>query len=146
MAKSNYAIFGVDFDGTVCEHKYPDIGQDNPGAVETLRALQDNGHKIILYTMRAGDTLIEAENWFIDNNITLWGVNENPTQRRWSRSPKVYAHVYIDDAALGCPLRYLSEGGRPAVDWKEVAILLHKQNYINEEQLKDIIWICEQNS
>ena len=53
----------LDFDGTVVTHEYPRIGKDI-GAVEVLTKLVDNGHNLILFTMRSGKTLDEAVNWF----------------------------------------------------------------------------------
>lgn len=114
----------VDFDGTCVTHDYPNIGKDI-GAVSVLKELVENGHKIILYTMRWDKELKEAVQWFESNNIPLFGINENLTQRKWTKSPKIYAHLYIDDAALGIPL-ILDEGmsNRPFVDWKAVKSLL----------------------
>ena len=37
--------------------------------------------------------------------IEFFGVNCNPAQASWTTSPKIYSHVYVDDAAAGCPLR-----------------------------------------
>lgn len=91
----------VDFDGTCVKHRYPMVGEDVDGAVSVLKELVRKGHKIILYTMRSGDTLDDAISWFIDNDIELWGINRNPEQYGWSSSPKVFANLYIDDAALG---------------------------------------------
>ena len=55
----------------------------------------------------------------------LYGANENPSQKSWTNSPKVYAHMYIDDAALGCPLKMdLNLSDRPFVDWDGVSTLL----------------------
>jgi len=96
--------FAIDFDGTCVEHDYPRMGPDVPGAVETLGALVAQGHSLILWTMRSGDELAEAVGWFEARNIALLGANVNESQKAWTDSPKVYAHVYIDDAALGCPL------------------------------------------
>ena len=117
-------IIAVDFDGTCVTHDYPNIGKDI-GAVSVLKELVENGHKIILYTMRWDKELKEAVQWFESNNIPLFGINENLTQRKWTKSPKIYAHLYIDDAALGVPL-ILDEGmsNRPFVDWKAVKLLL----------------------
>ena len=117
-------IIAVDFDGTCVTHDYPNIGKDI-GAVSVLKELVENGHKIILYTMRWDKELKEAVQWFESNNIPLFGINENLTQRKWTKSPKIYAHLYIDDAALGIPL-ILDEGmsNRPFVDWKAVKSLL----------------------
>ena len=114
----------IDFDGTCVTHDYPRIGKDI-NAVNVLKKLVANGHKLILNTMRSGNELKEAINWFKENDIELYGANENPTQKRWTNSPKVYAHLYIDDAALGCPLKMdLSISDRPFVDWEAVSCLL----------------------
>ena len=116
----NYNYIAVDFDGTCVTHEYPKVGKDI-GAVPVLKKLTDSGHKIILNTMRSGKELAAAIKWFIDNDIPLFGANENPTQKSWTTSPKVYADLYIDDAALGCPLKkdpYISD--RPYVDWNEI--------------------------
>jgi hypothetical protein len=51
-------------------------------------------------------------------------VGENPTQKEWTSSPKCYAHIYIDDAALGCPLVKGENGERDYVDWTAVEKLL----------------------
>lgn len=110
----------VDFDGTCVTHEYPNIGKDI-GAVPVLKKLADSGYKIILNTMRSGQELEDAVGWFKNNEITLFAANENPTQKSWTKSPKVYAHLYIDDAALGCPLKIdPTVSGRPFVDWHQI--------------------------
>lgn len=108
-------ILAVDFDGTIVEHMYPEIGAPVPDAIESLMDFNNFGAKIMLWTMRSGQTLLEAVDYCERNGITLWGVNENPEQD-WSFSNKQYAHMYIDDAAVGCPLVRPS-GRRPYVDW-----------------------------
>ena len=116
----------VDFDGTCVTHEYPKVGKDI-GAVPVLKKLTDSGHKIILNTMRSGDKLKEAMQWFADNNIPLYGANENPTQKSWTDSPKVFANLYIDDAALGCPLIFdHAISSRPFVNWVMVEEILEK--------------------
>ena len=110
----------VDFDGTCVTHDYPRVGKDI-GATPVLKKLTDSGHQLILNTMRSGDELADAIQWFIDNAIPLYGVNENPTQKSWTASPKVYAQLYIDDAALGCPLMFdHAISNRPFVNWELV--------------------------
>ena len=116
-------IIAVDFDGTCVTHEYPNVGRDI-GAVPVLLRLIDAGAKIVLWTMRSGVELDEARAWLEDNGVTLWGVNRNPQQGAWTSSPKAYAHTYIDDAALGCPLVTPSNGERPYVDWKAVESIL----------------------
>lgn len=112
------AVIAIDFDGTIVEHKYPAIGAPIKGAIETIKELQARGHKIILWTMRSGKELDEAVAYLQENGITPWGVNQNPEQD-WSTSPKAYAQIYIDDAALGCPLEKKCFD-RPMVYWPAV--------------------------
>ena len=82
--------------------------------------------------MRSGKTLKQAVDWFKERGIPLWGINENPTQSAWTASPKIYANMYIDDAACGCPLIYdKSKSGRPFVDWDAVKIILLRNGFIN---------------
>lgn len=115
-------IIAVDFDGTCVTHQYPDIGRAI-GAMPVLADLVKAGHKIILYTMRSGLELDYAVNWLKFQGIPLYGINENPGQEQWTSSRKVYADLYIDDAALGIPLKqYPNE--RPCVDWLAVKRLL----------------------
>ncbi len=115
-------IIAIDFDGTCVTHKYPIVGKEI-GAVPVIKALVDRGDKIILFTMRSGKCLEDAVNWFKGNNIPLFGINQNPEQHTWTSSPKPYAHIYIDDAALGVPL-IENKNERPFVNWFEVAHLL----------------------
>ncbi len=118
MASRGVTI-AVDFDGTCVEHEYPHIGADAEGAAEVLRELVANDCKLILYTMRSGALLEKAANWFKERNIPLYGINENPSQT-WSDSRKVHANLYIDDSALGCPLRFVDGVSHPVVDWQKV--------------------------
>ena len=111
-------IIGIDFDGTCVTYDYPDIIEDI-GSAAVLRKLVAKGHQLILYTMRYGLNLHQAESWFGKNKILLYGVNDNPSQKEWTTSPKVHADLFIDDRALGCPLVY-PKAGEPYVDWVEV--------------------------
>lgn len=120
-------IAGIDFDGTLVDHRFPDIGEDVPGAFPWLRRYQAAGAKLVLWTMRSDgrpdgtSPLADAVVHCRARGIEFWGVNQNHEQRSWTLSPKVYAHVYIDDAAACCPLRQNPRvGGRPFVDWDVV--------------------------
>mgnify|MGYP000045987135 CR=1 FL=1 len=120
----------IDVDGTVFTHDYPNIGHDI-GAVPVLKALTNNGHKLIIFTMRDGKELQEAVDWFAQNDIPVYGVQTNPTQKRWTKSPKSYAQLMIDDSALGCPLKYdLAISQRPFVDWDAVYTILTQMKLI----------------
>lgn len=135
----------IDFDGTCVTHEFPEVGKDI-GAAPVLKKIVECGHNIILFTMRSnilevtseeygskipGRYLDDAINWFIENSIPLYGVNINPTQHTWTNSNKAYGQLYIDDAALGCPLIMNSEiSRRPFVDWNLVEIYLKKSKII----------------
>ncbi len=121
-------IIAVDFDGTCVEHRYPAVGKDVPGAEAVLNRLCREGHELILWTMRSGKELDDAVVWFMERDIPLIGINENKDQGSWTQSPKAFANVYIDDAALGCPLIYPPGGhDRPYVDWGRVRFLLSER-------------------
>jgi hypothetical protein len=120
----------VDFDGTCVRHEYPAIGADVPHAVNVLRKLNENEVRLILWTIRSGEPLAAATDWFAAREIELWAVNKNPQQRFWSKSPKAYAPVYIDDAALGCPLVYPADESRPYADWFALERLLAEIGYL----------------
>ena len=131
----------IDFDGTCVTHEFPEIGRDI-GAGRVLRELVRNGHKLILFTMRSdrfvpgptghemirdetGSFLSDAIKWFKDNGIELYAIQTNPSQASWTTSPKCYAQMYIDDAALGAPLVTPdNEGEHPYIDWIQVRSLL----------------------
>jgi len=132
----------LDFDGTCVTHEFPKVGNDI-GAVPVLKALVKKGHRLILFTMRSdiehpvatseeilpvgGRYLTDAVNWFEQNDIPLYGIQSNPTQKSWTHSPKAYGQMYIDDAALGCPLAFdIKMSSRPFVFW-----------YAVEEELKE---------
>lgn len=120
---------GIDFDGTLVSWNFPLIGKDI-GAAKVCRDLVKKGVKIILYTMRDKEFLDDAVKWCKDNEIKLYGVNENPSQT-WSDSRKVHADIYIDDQALGCPLKEdKSISDRPFVDWDKVRKVLEEENIL----------------
>lgn len=120
-------ILGIDFDGTVVSHEYPDIGDVAPGVFTWLKEFQKNGIKLILWTMRDGKELEEAVEFCKKNGIEFYGINENPTQKSWTTSPKAYCNYYIDDAAVNCPLLPNQKaGGRQIVDWSIVGPMVMK--------------------
>lgn len=128
-------IIAIDFDGTCVTHEFPAIGKEI-GAAEVLKKLTDKGHQLVLFTMRSdfpatdhnddpANYLADAVKWFESHNIPLYGINTNPNQKYWTKSPKAYAQLYIDDAALGCPVTYDKKiSKRPYVDWGKVEKML----------------------
>lgn len=110
-------IIAVDFDGTIVQHDYPQVGAPVPLALDWLRQFLEHDVQLILWTMRSDLELNDAIEYMANNSIPLWGINTNPQQREWTNSPKAYAHLYIDDAAANCPL-VRPKGKRPYVDWR----------------------------
>lgn len=119
LVKDRFPI-ALDFDGTVVEHRYPFIGDELPHCVKTLKKWNDMGVGIILDTMRDGEELKAAVQWFEERSIELYGVGANPTQHTWTKSPKAYGVFSIDDRNLGAPVKLDSSGRRNCIDWEEV--------------------------
>lgn len=96
-------VIAVDFDGTIVEHDYPNIGKPIPFAIETLRQLVKDGHMLILYTVREGELLNEAVEYCRARGVDFYAINaSNPDESGdKSRSRKVNADVFIDDHNLG---------------------------------------------
>lgn len=94
----------VDFDGTIVEHRYPAIGKERPFATVTLRRLADEGHRLILWSVREGALLEEAVEWCRERGVKFYAVNrdfeeEDGTGRGYSR--KIKADLFIDDRNVG---------------------------------------------
>jgi hydroxymethylpyrimidine pyrophosphatase-like HAD family hydrolase len=95
----------VDFDGTIVEHKYPEIGAELPFATETIKMLIKNHHKVILWTVREGKLLDEAITWCRERGIEFYAVNrdypEEMVENNNHFSRKIKADIFIDDCNLG---------------------------------------------
>ena len=94
----------IDFDGTIVEHRYPQIGKEMPFAIDTLKRLIDDRHRLILWTVREGELLDEAVEWCRERGVEFYAVNrdypeEEGTDRNFSRKLKV--DLFIDDRNLG---------------------------------------------
>lgn len=94
----------VDFDGTIVEHRYPEIGREIPFATLTLKKLIADGHLLVLNSVREGQYLDEAVEWCAERGVEFFAVNKNypeetPSSPDYSR--KIKADLYIDDRNLG---------------------------------------------
>ncbi|MCR5351401.1 MAG: hypothetical protein K6E35_02770 [Bacteroidales bacterium] len=96
-------IIAVDFDGTIVENKYPEIGKEKQFAIQTLRTLQQQGNRIILFTSREGELLDAAVAFCHERGLDFFAVNANqPADAMFPQhTAKVIADVYIDDRNLG---------------------------------------------
>ena len=70
-------IIAVDFDGTIVEHRYPRIGEEIPFAVDTLKLLQQEKHRLILWSVREGALLDEAVEWCKSRGLEFYAVNKD---------------------------------------------------------------------
>ncbi|MFH1001245.1 MAG: hydrolase [Bacteroidota bacterium] len=94
----------VDFDGTIVENDYPNIGEAMLFAFETLKELQKRNFNIILWTYRTGKELDEAVKFCHENGVDFYAVNKNYPEEKLDEntvSRKIDADIYIDDKNLG---------------------------------------------
>lgn len=97
-------IIAVDFDGTIVEHRYPEIGNERPFATSTLRKLIEDKHRLILWTVRRGKELEEAVEWCKERGVEFYAVNKNypeETLEPHGEYSKINAEMFIDDLNLG---------------------------------------------
>lgn len=93
-------IIAVDFDGTLCENRWPEIGAPNEKLINYLKDQKRNGTLIILWTCRTGDRLLEAVEWCIEQGLYFDSINQNvPEQIELfgEDTRKIFADKYIDD-------------------------------------------------
>lgn len=98
-----HKIIAVDFDGTIVENAYPDIGKPIIFAFETLKKLQDEGYVLILWTYRSGKKLREAVDFCKSNGLVFYAVNKSYPEEIMSKSisRKINADLFIDDRNIG---------------------------------------------
>ncbi|MDB4144211.1 hydrolase [Flavobacteriaceae bacterium] len=93
----------IDFDGTIVEDAYPKIGKPNPFAFETLKKLQQDGHRLILWTYRYGKTLQDAVEFCKKNGLEFYAINCSFPNEEYDskKSRKINADLFIDDRNIG---------------------------------------------
>ena len=99
-------IIAVDFDGTIVEHRYPEIGRERPFAIETLKMLIADHHRLILWSVREGQLLEDAVKWCKDRGVEFYAVNkdypeEKGTENNNHFSRKLKVDLFIDDRNIG---------------------------------------------
>ena len=97
-------IYAIDFDGTIVEEKFPEIGALKPEAVEFIRHIRQNGDKWILFTLREDKYLEDAVAFLLVNDLIPDAINDNLPEkiRQWGNNPrKISADIYIDDRNMG---------------------------------------------
>lgn len=115
----------VDFDGTIVEHKYPEIGRELPFATETLKMLIREHHKLILWSVREGQLLEDAVNWCRERGVEFYAVNKDYPEEKAELnnhfSRKIKADLFIDDRNVG---------GLP--DWGQIYRMVHEKKSYEE--------------
>ena len=113
------ATIAVDFDGTIVKHRYPEIGEEIPFAIDTLRMLIREHHRLILWTVREGKLLQDAIDWCHERGVDFWAVNrdypEEEAEKNNHFSRKVKADYFIDDRNIG---------GLP--EWGQIYRIIHE--------------------
>lgn len=98
-------VIAVDFDGTIVEHRYPEIGKEVPFAIQTLKMLIKEQHRLILWTVREGELLDEAVEWCKQRGVEFWAINkdypEEEKENNNNYSRKLKADLFIDDRNVG---------------------------------------------
>lgn len=111
-------VIAVDFDGTIVEHRYPSIGKELPFAIETLLKLKEEGHRLILWTVREGEYLDEAVEFCRMRGLEFYAINRDyPEEEQMHNNHftrKLKADLWIDDHNLG---------GLP--DWGTIYEMIH---------------------
>ena len=83
MLPKDHLIIAIDFDGTIVEDAYPQIGSPKLFAFETLKELQKDGHRLILWTYRNGERLQEAVDFCTKKGIDFYAVNKNYPEEKF---------------------------------------------------------------
>ncbi len=122
---------GVDFDGTIVEDRYPEIGPEIPFATDTLKMLIKERHRLILWTVREGKYLEDAVNWCRERGVEFYAVNHDYPEERLDNnqyfSRKLKADVWIDDRNLG---------GLP--DWGTIYRMITRHKTWNDLILEEV--------
>ncbi|MEN8138601.1 MAG: hydrolase [Bacteroidota bacterium] len=126
MISKKSLIIAVDFDGTIVEDEYPNIGKPMLFAFETMKKLQDEGHRLILWTYRKGDMLKKAVKFCSENGIEFYAVNESYDNELVNGiSRKIHADLFIDDRNIG-----------GFIGWGEAYQAINKRELNIDSQLK----------
>lgn len=127
------AKIAVDFDGTIVEHRYPEIGKEIPFATDTLKMLIKENHQLILWSVREGKLLQDAVDWCHERGVDFWAVNKDYPEEDFGKnnhfSRKLKADYFIDDRMVG---------GLPS--WGQIYRIIHEHKtyaQILREQLGD---------
>jgi hydroxymethylpyrimidine pyrophosphatase-like HAD family hydrolase len=103
MLPNKHLIIAIDFDGTIVEDAYPQIGNPKIFAFETMKELNKDGHRLILWTYRNGSRLQDAVDFCSKKGVEFYAVNKNYPEENFDGkvSRKIHADLFIDDRNIG---------------------------------------------
>jgi len=114
------AIIAIDFDGTIVDDQFPEIGKLIPGAKENINKLYSEGYEIIIWSCRNGINKAKAIEWLVKNGIKFHRFNEssyhNLKEHDFKDTRKVFANMYIDDRQP-----------TPLPAWSELYNIIHEK-------------------
>lgn len=99
----DFQTIAVDFDGTLCYSKWPELGQPNLALIEYLQEWKRNGNKLILWTCRCRRSSVESCRMVREQNLEFDAVNDNLPEIiefYGHNSRKISCDYYIDDRML----------------------------------------------
>lgn len=151
-------IIAVDFDGTLCENKWPEIGEANKEMITYLKDRQANGDKLILWTCRVDDMLKNAIDWSAEQGLIFDAINKNLPEIVVSfgtDTRKIFANEYVDDRNAWLPsekvadILYFCDGKQcgetcPSTECKHTSDISHAKNFIKGDY--DSYWEKENGS
>ena len=98
-------IIAIDFDGTIVENRYPEIGHERPFAIDTLKMLQQDRHQLVLWTCREGQLLEDALQWCRERGVEFYAANRDYPEETTDNNPyfsrKLKVDLFLDDRNLG---------------------------------------------
>ena len=126
-------VIAVDFDGTIVEDDYPNIGEPKIFAFETLKEIQKAHHQLILWTNREGEELKAAVEYCQKNRIEFYAVNSSYPEEKYdgSASRKINCEVFISHKNVGGMMGW-------GELWQEIKIISGEDKlYEKEKALKE---------
>ncbi len=143
----DFKIIAVDFDGTLCENKWPEIGEPNLELIAYLKERRAAGDKLILWTCRVGEILENAVKWSAEHGLVFDAVNENlPEVLEWmgGDTRKIFANEYIDDRNAWLPsekvadILYLCDEKQcgdscPSMECRHTSDISHAKNFVKSD-------------
>jgi len=104
----NGLIVAVDFDGTIVEESFPEIGQLKPKVLDVVNTLHELGVRWIIWTCRGnvpdpnnGRVYVNEMKEFLDKlKFPYEKINENVDGMDFVTSRKIYYDYLIDDKLL----------------------------------------------